>query len=113
MVDVDVRRFAAHTRLRRLQLVAAFEALVLAGTACLAPLMVLPAHVGSVAFRSAPMHVIVPFDASARRMPPAHIVSIGWWTCAPHDPTQLMSEWELEAKFARELYGIDCANWVW
>ena len=113
-VDIDVMRFAAYTRLiRRLHLVAAFEALVLAGIAHLAPLMLLPAHPPSGAHRSAPMHAIAPFDAPGRRMPPVHIVSIGWWTCAPHDPTQPMSEWEREAKFARELYDIDCANWVW
>ncbi len=113
VVDVDVMRFAAYTRLiRRLQLTAAFEALLLAGTPFLAPLMVLPAH-GVGTHVSTPMHAIAPFDAPARRMPPVHIVLRGPWTCAPHDPTQPMSEWGLEAKFGRELYDIDCANWFW
>jgi hypothetical protein len=85
--------------------------MALVAAACVLQLAFSADGVGTLA--SSPMHAIAPFDAPARRMPPVHIVSIGWWTCARNDSTQPMTEWELETKFARELYGIDCANWVW
>jgi hypothetical protein len=79
VVDVDVMRFAAFTRLlRRLELAAAFEALLLACVACLAPLTVLPARAGNVALMSTPTHAIAHFDWTPRKLPPAYAMVTMW-----------------------------------
>jgi hypothetical protein len=110
--DVDVMRFAARSRrARRSRKTAALATMALVVAASVLPLA-FPAH-GAGALALQRMDAVAPLDPPPRRMPPVHAVVVGPWTCMPHDPTQPMSEWELEAEFGRELYNIDCANTFW